>query len=226
MNSFKSYDLELDQDLFLTNYAAFRAATSQNFTYNGIIYPAVSLDADQYAYLNIFSPKSQLTLIVNLEFYYVYGFKIADIYFAYEGEAYDALIKAGFIIPETNIIPYGDAYYQIGTPEQIAAVCQESVSLEALQNSIDRIVDLALLWTDKNEDLLRLFWCLVEGIRFSEISNIMNKLIAGNPFNTTLGYFYYMAERWAELSVGAAYSGKVDTSIAVYELHRLQPYSK
>ena len=100
------------------------------------------------------------------------------------------------------------------------------VSLGALQNSIDRVVDLTIDWTDKNEDLLRVFWCLVEGIRFSEISNIVHELIVDNPYNTTFAYFYYMAERWAELSVGAAYSGKVDKSIAVYELHRLQPDSE
>ena len=226
MNTTKSYDLNLEQDQFLQDYTTFRTATSQNFTYNKNNYPAVYLDSDQYAYLNIYSNKSQLTLIVNLEFYYVYGFKIDNQYFAYEGEAFDSLNQAGFTIPEANKIPYGDAYYQIGTYEQIDSVCQESVSLEALQNSIDQVVDLTIKWTDKNEDLLRVFWCLVEGIRFSEISNIVHELIAGDPYNTTFAYFYYMAERWAELSVGAAYSSKVDKSIAVYELHRLQPYSK
>jgi hypothetical protein len=226
MSTTKSYDLTLEQDQFLNDYATFRAATSQNFTYNKNNYPAVYMDGDQYAYLNITSNKSQLTLIVNLEFYYVYGFKIDNQYFAYEGEAFDSLNQAGFTIPEANKIPYGDAYYQIGTYAQIDSVCQESVTLKALQNSIDQVVDLTIDWTDKNEDLLRVFWCLVEGIRFSEISTIVHELIAGNPYNTTFAYFYYMAERWAELSVGAAYSSKVDKSIAVYELHRLQPYSK
>ncbi|MDE5068208.1 MAG: hypothetical protein O4861_04385 [Trichodesmium sp. St16_bin4-tuft] len=166
------------------------------------------------------SNNSLLTLIVNLEFYYVYGFKIDNQYFAYEGEAFDSLNKAGFNIPDENKIPYGDAYYQIGTREQIDSVCQESVSLEALQNSISRVVDLNIEWTDKNEDLLRVFWCLVEGIRFNEISNIVNELVAGKPCNITFAYFYYMAERWAKLSVGSAYLGKLDKSIAVYELNR------
>ena len=208
------------------NYTTFREATSQNFNYNGNDYPAVYMDSKEYAYLNIYSEANLLTLIVNLEFYYVYGFKIDDQYFAYEGEAFDSLNQDGFTIPEANKIPYGDAYYEIGSDEQIDSVRQESVSLESLQNSISRVVDLSIKWTDKNEDLLRVFWCLVEGVRFSEISNIVNELIAGNPYNITYSYFYYMAERLAELSIGAAYSGKVDKSIAVYELHRLQPYTK
>jgi hypothetical protein len=226
MNTTKSYDLNLEQDQFLNDYTTFRAATSQNFKYKEINYPAVYMDSSQYAYLNISSNNSLLTLIVNLEYYYVYGFKIDNQYFAYEGEAFDSLNQAGFSIPEANKIPYGDAYYEIGTYEQIDSVCQESVSLEALQNAISRVVDLTIEWTDKNEDLLRVFWCLVEGIRFQKISNIVFALIAGNPYNITFAYFYYMAERWAELSVGAAYSAKEDKSIAVYELHRLQPYSE
>jgi len=105
---------------------------------------------------------------------------------------------------------------------QIASVGQESVSFEALLTSLTRVADLSLTWTDKNEDLLRVFWCLVEGIRFSEISNIVYDLISGKSYNTIFAYFYYMVERWVELSVRTAYSGKVDKSIAVYELHRLQ----
>ena len=223
MNSINSYDLNLKEGLFLDDYDAFRSATSQNFSYNGNDYPAVYMDSDQYAYVNIYSNEDLLTLIVNLEFYYVYGFKIDDQYFAYKGEAYNALTEAGFDIPDSNIIPYGDAYYEIGSDEQIDSVCQETVTLEALQNAISSVIDLSIKWTDKNEDLLRLFWCLVEGVRFSEISYVVNQLIESKPYNVTFAYFYYMAERWAELSVGAAYSGKVDKSIAVYELHRLQP---
>ena len=52
---------------------------------------------------------------------------------------------------------FGDAYYQIGTYEQNDSVCQKSVSLEALQNSISQLVDMNLKWADKNEDLLRFF---------------------------------------------------------------------
>jgi len=226
MSTTKSYDLTLTQDKFLDDYATFRAATSQDFPYNDNNYPAVYLDSDDYAYLNISSDDTQLTLIVNLEFYYVYGFKIDGQSFAYEGEAFDALNAAGFDIPESNKIPYGDAYYQIGTDAQIQSVGQENVTLAAIQESIANVANLDIAWTDKNEDLLRMFWSLVEGIRFSEISETVNALISGTPDHVTFAYFYYMAERWAELSVGAAYSGKVDKSIAVYELHRLEPYSK
>lgn len=222
MNAIKSYNLNLTKDQFLDDYTAFRTATTQNFRYKNHNYLAVYMNNDQYAYLNVLSNKNQLSLIVNLQFYYVYGFNIDNQYFAFEGEAFNSLKKAGFTILEANKIPYGDAYNQIGTSEQINSVCQESVSLITLQNSISRIVDMTIEWTDKNEDLLRVFWCLIEGIRFNEISNIVDELIAENPFNITFGYFYYMAERWAELSVGAAYSSKMDNSIAVYELHSLQ----
>jgi len=226
MSTTPSYDLNLEKDKFLTDYTTFREATSQNFTYKDKDYPAVYMDSKQYAYLNISSNGNLLTLIVNLQYYYVYGFKIDGQYYAYEGEAFNSLNEDGFTIPAANKIPYGDAYYQIGTYEQIDSVCQESVSLEALQNSISHVVDMSLKWTDKNEDLLRVFWCLVEGIRFKEISTIVNELIEGKPYKITFAYFYYMAERWAELSVGAAYSSKVDKSIAVYELNRLKPFTK
>ena len=222
MDSIPSYDLNLNQGQFLDDYNTFRTATSQDFYYNDNNYPSVYLSSDDYAYVNIYSKSDPLTLIVNLEFYYVYGFVIDQQYFAYEGEAYNSLTEAGFYIPKENIIPYGDAYYEIGTTQQIDSVCQENVSLDALQNAIAQVVDLSVAWTDKNENLLRLFWCLVEGVRFEEISSIMNTLLEGKPYNTTFAYFYYMAERWAEISVGAAYSGKVDKSVAVYELHRLQ----
>lgn len=225
METLKSYNLNLQADLFLNDYATFREATSDTFTYNEKDYTAVYLGEDDYAYINITSNDDELTLIINLEFYYVYGFVIDGQYFAYTGEAYDSLTAAGFTIPDANIIPYGDAYYEIGSDDQINSVCQESVSLEALQNSISRVADLSIEWTDKNEDLLRMFWCLVEGVRFDGISTIVNDLIEGTAYNVTFGYFYLMAERWAEMSVGAAYRGKPDKSIAVYELHSLTPDS-
>jgi hypothetical protein len=220
--SFPSYDFHLNTAQFLDDYTTFRNATSQIFKYNDTDYPAVYLDSSDYAYITIYSDAAPLTLIINLEYYYVYGFQIDDQIFAYEGEAYADLTKAGFTIPKSNIIPYGDAYYEIGTDAQIDSVCQESVILEALQNAIANVVNLNIAWTDKNEDLLRVFWCLVEGIHFQEISSIVYDLIQNKPYNVTFAYFYYMAERWAELSVGAAYSGKIDNSIAVYELHRLE----
>ena len=222
MTDYPSYDLTLESSQFLNDYTTFRDDTSQTFKYNDSDYPAVYLSSDDYAYLNIHSDGTDLTLIVNLQYYYVYGFIIDGQYFAYQGEAYDALTSAGFTIPEANIIPYGDAYYDIGTDEQIDAVCQENVSLEVLQQAIDNVADLSIAWTDKNEDLLRMFWCLVEGIRFSEISYVVNQLVSGDSYNVTFSYFYYMAERWAKLSYGNAYEGKGDSSIAVYELNRLK----
>ena len=229
MYEIKEYSLTLNEDQFLSDYSIFRAATSKTFTYKKRDYAAVYLDYDQYAYVNIISDQGsndsiELTLIVNLQYYYVFGFKIDGQYFAYQDSALKALQGAGFKIPKSNIIPYGDAYYEIGSHAQIQNVCQENVSLSAIQSSIARIVDLKIGWTDKKEDLLRVFWSLVEGIRFNEISSIVHTLITGNSFNTTFGYFYYMAERWAEMSIGTAYRGKKnsDSSIAVYELNMLK----
>lgn len=225
MSTTPSYNLTLESGQFLNDYKTFRDATSQDFKYNDYEYPAVYLSSNDYAYLNIQSNGTQLTLIINLQYYYVYGFVIDGQNFAYKGEAYEALTSAGFDIPKANIIPYGDAYYDIGTDEQIDAVCQENVSLEVLQQAIANVADLNIAWTDKNEDLLRMFWCLVEGIRFSGISDVVDKLVTGDSYNVTFAYFYYMAERWAKLSLGNAYEGKGDSSIAVYELNRLKPYS-
>ncbi|MFK7784562.1 MAG: ribosome-inactivating family protein [Crocinitomicaceae bacterium] len=221
-SSTPSYDLTLTSDKFLNDYSTFRNATSQNFSYNNVEYPAVYLTSDDYAYLNIHSGGDLLTLIVNLEYYYVYGFQIDGQYYAYEGEAYDSLTAAGWDIPSSNIIPYGDAYYEIASDAQIDAVCVENVTLTALQDSISAVIDMSIDWNDKREDLLRVFWCLVEGIRFSEISYVVNDLVGGTDYNTTFGYFYYMAERWAKLSIGNAYEAKTDSSIAVYELNRLK----
>jgi hypothetical protein len=222
--TFPSYDLTLTSDSFLSDYDTFRNATSQDFSYNDVEYPSVFKTSDDYALLNIHSGDDLLTLIVNLQYYYVYGFQIDGQNFAYEGEAYDAL-KDLFDIPKSNIIPYGDAYYQIASYDQIDAVCVENVTLSTLQNAISTVANLDVSWEDKREDLLRMFWCLVEGIRFAEISRIVNILVSGESYNVTFAYFYYMAERWAKLSIGNAYEGKLDSSIAVYELNRLKPYT-
>lgn len=232
MPDFPHYKLTLDAEKLYSDYTAFRNATSNEYTYGEKKYRSVDGTDTQYAYLTIeASGTSPLTLIVNLEFYYVYGFLIKERVFAYgadpsksnpkESEAYKGLIAAGFTIDDKDIIPFGDAYYEISNDTQRDEVADETVTIDAIITSLSRISDLAIHWDDKREDLLRVFWSLVEGVRFSGISRIVSSLLAGKERNCTYGYFYFMAERWAELSTGAAFEGKIDRSIAVYELHRL-----
>lgn len=222
MPDIPSYNITLDTLNFIKEYNAFRHATSSDYIYNEKTYRSVDRSSDDYAYLNIVIPNgATLTLIVNLEFYYVYGFQIGDQLFAYKGEAYESLSTMGFTIPEENTLPFGDAYYEIANEDQRLTVSNQQVEIEEILTSIERVVDLSIDWSDKREDLLRIFWSLVEGIRFVGISKTVYDLLCGHTQRVTYNYFYYMAERWAELSIGAAHSGKVDKSIAVYELHRL-----
>lgn len=222
MTNFPSYTIHLDPLNFIKEYNAFRHATSSDYIYNEKTYRAVDKTSEEYAYLTFVIPEGDtLTLIVNLEFYYVYGFQIEGQLFVYEGEAYTGLTDAGFDIPKENTLPFGDAYYQIADENQRLTVANQQVAIEDIFTSIERVVNLSLPWNDKREDLLCVFWSLVEGIRFTGISKTVYDLLCGHTQRVTYNYFYYMAERWAELSIGAAYSGKIDKSIAVYELHRL-----
>lgn len=248
MTNIPSYTITLDPVTFIKEYNCFRKATSGEYSYTTktydnkekkISYRAVDKSSSDYAFLNIAIPNGvTLTLIVNLEFYYVYGFLIDDKVFAYgppqkdipkkdgkepqESEAVRGLRQAGFEIAEENILPFGDAYFQIANEDQRLNVANTRVTIEDILTSIETIVDLSIPWDDKREDLLCVFWSLIEGIRFNGISHTIYDLLVGNTQEVSYSYFYYMAERWAELSIGAAFSGKVDKSIAVYELHRLQ----
>ena len=65
------------------------------------------------------------------------------------------------------------------------------------------------------------FWSLIEGIRFAEISNAINNTINGSGTSLTYADFYHLADDWADRSVDAAHKGKLDPRIAVYELHRI-----
>ena len=101
-------------------------------------------------------------------------------------------------------------------------VCKELVTSQDILSSIDFIVDMNNSWEDKREYLLRVFWTLVEGVRFSGISDIVQNLFNNKEQSITYNYFFYMAERWEKISVGNAYLGRLDKSIAVYDLRPLE----
>lgn len=226
------YKISLTANEFLDGYTTLRNATSNDYTYGEKTYRSVDKSYKEYAYVSIKIPECKtLTLIVNLEFYYVYGFVIDSEVYCYgvsdpkedpkNGECYKGLKATGFSVPDSNILPFGDAYYEIGNKDQRLAVEGQQVAIKDIIESVEIITDTTISWQEKREDLLRVFWSLVEGIRFCGISNVIHDLLLGSQQLVTYSYFYYMAERWAELSIGAAYTGKVDNSIAVYELHRL-----
>ncbi|NER96709.1 MAG: hypothetical protein F6J86_23165 [Symploca sp. SIO1B1] len=175
---------------------------------------------DSYAKLSIESRGEQkLTLIVNLQNYYVFGFLIDDKCYSFRGVD-EKLRNAGFEVEE--VLPYGDAYYQIGESGVEESVCGQLVSAEDIRTSIDFIIDMSKSWESKRQHLLRVFWALVEGIRFSGISDIVYNLFNGESEKVTYRYFFYMAERWEKLSVGNAYLGRPDKSIAVYDIRPLE----
>ena len=223
MKDIEEYFLRLDPQL-TSDYQAFRSKTSTPYTYNNQTYPVVHLSSSDFAKLTVqHEGESKLTLIVNLQDYYVFGFLIKGLCYAFKGVEIK-LQEAGFDVKE--VIPYGDAYFDIGTPEVERQVRGEVVSAEIILSSIDFITTMENSWDQKREHLLRVFWALVEGVRFSGISDVVQSLF-DPPTNVTestvtYDYFFYMAERWEKISVGNAYLGKLDSSVAVYALRPLE----
>jgi len=215
----KEYELNLDSNL-TSCYEEFRADTSKIFSYAESNYPVVYLSITEFAKVTIkYYRESKMTLIVNLQDYYVFGFIINDKCYAFKGVDKN-LREAGFKVDE--VIPYGDAYYEIGKGGIEEKVCNETVTFKDIVSSIDYIIDMNHSWEDKKEYLLRVFWTLVEGVRFNGISDVVQGLINGKPLSVTYRYFFFMAERWEKISVGNAYLGDLDKSIAVYDLRPLE----
>ena len=77
----------------------------------------------------------------------------------------------------------------------------------------------------KSNDILVTFWSLIEGIRFSKISDTINTLIQNQSVDQVYDTFYSLAVIWAKLSVAAAEKGVLNPDIAVYELHRIHRHS-
>lgn len=218
----KAYQLRLDNHLS-DDYQTFRQATSKPYSHKDNTYPVVYLSENDFAILTLSSTGTKdLSLVVNLQNYYVYAFIIEKQCYAFDGLT-KSLEKAGITV-DTEL-PYGEAYYEIGSDGVEASVRQESVTVAAIISAITQIQDMSLSWLDKKPDILRLFWAMIEGIRFSGISDTVQTLLnSPTPPAATVqyDYFFYMAERWEKISIGNAYLGKEDDSIAVYDLRPLE----
>ncbi len=219
-------DVKLEEYLdsgFNDSINHFRTATTRDRTVNGQVYPAVYLDENDYGGLSIYFDEAQsLSLIVNLEFYYVYGFYYDGTVYAYKGEAYDALQNYGF---DCIKIPFGDSYPDIEkrlTTKQVDELKASQATWKLLHSSISTLADQSIAFEDKCLEILVVFWSLIEGIRFAEISDAINNTINGSGTSLTYADFYNLADHWAKLSVSAADNGKLDPRIAVYELHHIK----
>ena len=221
--SLKTLKIELD-DNFESSLKKFRNLTSRIRTINKINYPAVYLSDADYGGLQIkYGSGSQLSLIVNLEFYYVYGFFLDDEkVYAFKGEAEEALSKFGF---STETIPYGDGYFDIKnelSEEEFYALLNTNVELNQIISGLDQLADTSIAFEKKAKSVLTVFWSLVEGIRFDGISNVVWNLIQNQP-NVNVQYciFYDLAEVWSDLCVKAVKVKIKNPSIAVYDLDRI-----
>lgn len=216
--------IHLSSENYVDDLTDFRKVTSKSFVYNDVTYPVVYLTSSDYGGLTFFHPTlGKLRLVVNLEFYYVYGIFFGDELYAFKGEAYEALEQFGFYPKE---IPYGDAYFDIdsGIPKQeLQDLKNTVVSKEMLFNSYENLLNYNISFDDKRKDFLIVFWSLIEGIRFEYISNAVSSTLgSGNATKITYQDFFNLAEQWADLCVAAAKAGKYNQDIAVYDLHRLE----
>ena len=218
----KLLHVDLDEN-FVESLGEFRRLTSKEETYNGQKYPAVYMWSDDYGGLTFnYGNGKKLQLILNLEFYYCYGFYIDGAVYGFKGEASEGLNKLGFEVTELS---FGDAYYQIDallTPGALQELKDTQVTLDAITNSLDCINDTSIEFSDKAKDILTAFWSLIEGIRFAYISQTVDGLIGGGSTARNYGDFFNLAEKWADLSVAAAEKGVLNPDIAVYELHRMR----
>ena len=209
---------------FNASLTAFRGVTSKPYQYNGQTYPAVYLSDNSYGGLVIhFGDGETLSLIMNLEFYYVYGFFYRGTVYAFKDEAYEGLSQFGF---DCCIqMSFGDSYTEIQQTlgwEKADALRAEQATLTKLTNSLKALADQSIAFQDKCAELLIVFWSLVEGIRFAAISNSVNDQINGTGTGDTYQTYHDLAEKWADLSVDAAKKGILNPAIAVYELHRIE----
>lgn len=218
-------EIRLDND-FQFSLDGFRKATSRIRYINNEAYPAVYLSENDFGGLTItFGDNKKLQLIVNLEFYYVYGFLIGNDVYGFQGEGMTALEKLGF-----NVTPisYGDGYSDIrrqSQKEHLPDVTTMKVRLSTLLTSMENIINPTISFDQKSNDILVTFWSLIEGIRFAKISNTIGDLLENQPVTAIYDDFYKLAVIWAKLSVAAADKGVLNPDIAVYELHRIHRHT-
>ncbi len=223
ISKFKGHNLNLSLDEnFEFDLNSFRNLTSRIRTLNSINYPVVYLNANDYGGLTINYGDSQLRLIVNLQFYYVFGFYLDDDkVYAFNGPSETALTNFGF---DCITIPYADGY------QDIKAVLGETafnkllgteVSLAQLIPALDQLTNIYIPFSEKARSILVVFWSLVEGIRFAGISNVILGLIQNYPNATIYQSFYNLAEVWTELCIKAVDEKKLNPDIAVYHIDHI-----
>lgn len=228
ISTWKDIELVIDLDNYQESLDSFRKATSKIRTLNSIDYRVVYLEKKDFAGLTIkYDQGKELKLIINLQYYYVYGFLLNDgKVYAYtddnpQDDCYKALTDLGFSCKK---IPYGDAYYDISDPigyDIFNKLKQTKVSHQLLINALNELADANIPFYKKNESILIVFWSLIEGIRFAGISNIVSDLIQGQHPDFIYDYFYELAEIWAKLSLITAYEKTLNPDIAVYDLNRI-----
>lgn len=101
----------------------------------------------------------------------MYGFYYDGTVHAYKGEAFSALTNHGF---ECTEIPFGDSYPDIEanlSAQVIAKLKRTIATKDKLMASLATVANEGVLFTDKCEEILVVFWSLIEGIRFQKISS-------------------------------------------------------
>lgn len=228
LSTFEGQPLEINVNAegFNSSYHAFRTVTSRIRNIKNENYRAVYLTASDFGGLTInFDKGKKLQLIVDLEFYYVYGFLIGNDVFGFNGEGASGLQKLGF---DVTTISYGDGYTDIRNQshkEGLPDVTTMKVRLNTLIGSMTNLIDPKISFDKKSNDILVTFWSLIEGIRFAKISNTIEDLLVNHPVSAVYNDFYDLAVKWAKLSVAAAEEGSLNPDIAVYELHRIHRHS-
>lgn len=218
----ESLTISLDHN-FTNSLDRFRELTSRIRTLNNINYPVVYLSDEDYGGLTItYNSIGKLRLIVNLQFYYVYGFYLDDgNVYAFEGDSEQALTDFGF---ECTTIPYGDGYFDIKKILGESAfndLLDTDVTLYEIVSSLNQVADIDIPFAYKSRALLITLWSMVEGIRFAGISNVVLKLLDQQYEHTTFSTFYNLAEVWSELCDKAAKDNTLNPDIAVYDLDRI-----
>ncbi len=214
--------LSLDEN-FKSEINSFRKLTSRIRRLNDIDYPVVYLSCNDYGGLTISHGNTKLRLIVNLQFYYVFGFYLDDgKVYAFSGSSEGELTNFGF---DCETIPYRDGYHDIravigetGFNELLAT----EVSLAQLIPALDQLANFNIPFSDKARSILIVFWSLVEGIRFAGISHVILDLQQNYPNKTTYQSFYNLAEVWTELCEKAADDKTLNPDIAVYHLDHIK----
>lgn len=219
------YDLKISLDPnYLESLDEFRELTSRIRTLNHINYPVVYLSENDFGGLTItYNSTGKLRLIVNLQFYYVYGFYLDDgNVYAFQGPSEQALKDFGF---DCITIPYGDGYFDIKKVLGETAfndLLNTDVTLYDIVSSLNQVANPNIAFSDKSRALLITLWSMAEGIRFSGISNVINKLLGQEYEDKTYSMFYNLAEVWSELCITAANEKTLNPDIAVYDLDRIK----